>query len=254
VDEAASRLKMEIDSLPEPIDQLERRLIALAIEEQALGKEKDEASASAWSRGQGDLRAARARRRDEEHLAAGEGLITEIRKLKEDIEKARTEAEQAQRKRRSEPRRGAAVRSHARAGEGSSPPRTRAEVRTGHGSFLREEVTEEDIAAVVSKWTGIPVDKMLESEQARLLHLEERLHQRVIGQDEAVKPSRTRFAAPAPACRIPTGPSVRSSSSARPASGRPSWRARWPSSCSTTSRTWFASTCPSTWRSTRCRG
>ena len=136
-----------------------------------------------------------------------------------------------------------------------SPRRTRSSRRRrSHGSFLKEEVTDEDIAAVVSKWTGIPVDKMLEGEQARLLHLEERLHARVVGQDEAIARRRQRRAPLARGPRrIRTGPSARSSSSGPPASARPSSRARSPSSSSTTRRTWCASTCPSTWRSTRSR-
>ncbi|MEO5766959.1 MAG: ATP-dependent chaperone ClpB [Polyangia bacterium] len=187
VDEAASRLKMEIDSLPEPIDQLERRLIALAIEEQALSKEKDEASVKRLVAVVKEMAELRERVDAMKSVWQREkALIGEIRKLKEDIEKGRTEAEQAQR--RGDLNRAAELRF------GRIPELDKAlaaknselkEAQT-HGAFLREEVTEEDIAAVVSKWTGIPVDKMLEGEQARLIHLEERLHQRVVGQDEAV--------------------------------------------------------------------
>ncbi|MEO8213779.1 MAG: ATP-dependent chaperone ClpB [Myxococcales bacterium] len=187
VDEAASRLKMEIDSLPEPIDQLERRLIALAIEEQALSKEKDEASAKRLVAVVKEMAELRERVDAMKSVWQREkALIGEIRKLKEDIEKGRTEAEQAQR--RGDLNRAAELRF------GRIPELDKAlaaknselkEAQT-HGAFLREEVTEEDIAAVVSKWTGIPVDKMLEGEQARLIHLEERLHHRVVGQDEAV--------------------------------------------------------------------
>ena len=188
VDEAASRLKMEIDSLPEPIDQLERRLIALAIEEQALSKEKDEASSKRLVAVVKEASELRERVDGMKSIWQREkALISEIRKLKEDIEKGRTEAEQAQRK--GDLNRAAELRF------GRVPELEKAlaaknlELKSSqsHGSFLREEVTEEDIAAVVSKWTGIPVDKMLEGEQARLLHLEDRLHQRVIGQDEAVE-------------------------------------------------------------------
>jgi ATP-dependent Clp protease ATP-binding subunit ClpB len=188
VDEAASRLKMEIDSMPEPIDQLERRLIALAIEEQALSKERDEASVKRLVVAVKEASELRERVDGMKSIWQREKvLIGDIRKLKEDIEKARNEAEQAQR--RGDLNKAAEMRF------GRVPELEKAllaknnELKSaqGHGSFLREEVTEEDIAAVVSKWTGIPVDKMLEGEQERLLQLEERLHQRVIGQDEAVE-------------------------------------------------------------------
>ncbi len=188
VDEAASRLKMEIDSLPEPIDQLERRLIALAIEEQALSKEKDEASAKRLVAVVKEAAELRERVDGMKSIWQREkALIDDIRKLKEDIEKARNEAEQAQR--RGDLNRAAELR-FGRVPElekSLAAKNTELKGAQGHGSFLREEVTEEDIAAVVSKWTGIPVDKMLEGEQERLLHLEQRLHQRVIGQDEAVE-------------------------------------------------------------------
>jgi ATP-dependent Clp protease ATP-binding subunit ClpB len=187
VDEAASRLKMQIDSMPEPIDQLDRRLVALAIEEQALSKEKDEPSAKRLALVAKEIAELQERvdamkglwQREKELIAGG-------RKIKEDIERARTEAELAQR--RGELNRAAELR-FGRIPELEKGLAARnAELRSAQkeGSFLREEVTEEDIAAVVSKWTGVPVEKMLEGEQERLLHMEERLHQRVVGQDEAV--------------------------------------------------------------------
>ena len=110
--------------------------------------------------------------------------------------------------------------------------------------MVKEEVDEDDVAAVVARWTGIPVDRLLEGETEKLLHMEERLHQRVIGQDEAVRGRRERAAPRAHrACRTRTVRSARSSSSARPASARPSLRGRWRNSCSTTSGRWSASTC-----------
>jgi ATP-dependent Clp protease ATP-binding subunit ClpB len=188
VDEAASRLKIQIDSLPEPIDQLERKLTSLAIERTALGKEPDEASKMRL--GEVEAEAAELRERADEMKARWQKekqIIGEIRKLKSEIEGAKTDAEVAQ-------RRG----DFAKAGElryGRVPELEKGlaarneELKAGQkkGSFLREEVMEEDIAAVVSKWTGIPVDKMLEGEQSRLGHMEERLHLRVVGQDRAVE-------------------------------------------------------------------
>ena len=256
VDEAASRLKMQIDSLPEPIDQLERRLTSLAIEEQALGKEKDDASRKRLGGVAAEIAELRERAdADEVRLAAREAAHRRPAQAQGGRRGRQDRGRAGAAPRRAAARRRAALRPRARAREELTAAKT-AELKEAqkHGSFLREEVTEEDIAAVVSKWTGIPVDKMLEGEQARLLHLEERLHARVIGQDDAV----TAIAERRPplarrACRTPTGPSARSSSSGRRASGRPSSRAPWPSSCSTTRRTWCGSTCPSTWRSTPCR-
>jgi ATP-dependent Clp protease ATP-binding subunit ClpB len=187
VDEAASRLKMQIDSRPDPIDQIERRLTSLAIEEQALGKEKDDASAKRLGIVAAEIAELRERADQMNSVWQHEkSLIESLRKLKEEVEAAKTEAELAQR--RGDLNRAAELRF------GRAPELEKATLAKSlelkeaqkHGSFLREEVTEEDVAAVVSKWTGIPVDKMLEGEQARLLHLEERLHARVIGQDEAV--------------------------------------------------------------------
>jgi ATP-dependent Clp protease ATP-binding subunit ClpB len=188
VDEAASRLKMQIDSRPDPIDQIERRLTSLAIEEQALGREKDDASAKRLAQVATEIAELRERADQMKSVWQHEkSLIGELRKLKEEAEAAKTEAELAQR--RGDLNRAAELRF------GRIPELEKLMTAKGdelkeaqkHGSFLREEVTEEDVAAVVSKWTGIPVDKMLEGEQARLLHLEERLHARVVGQNEAVE-------------------------------------------------------------------
>src|SRR5450432_1826115 len=187
VDEAASRLKMQIDSLPEPIDHLQRRLTSLAIEEQALGKEKDDGSAKRLATVAKEIAELRERADQMNGVWQHEkSLIESLRKLKEESESAKTEAELAQR--RGDLNRAAELR-FGRVPELEKATLAKsAELKEAqkHGSFLREEVTEEDVAAVVSKWTGIPVDKMLEGEQARLLLLEERLHARVIGQDEAV--------------------------------------------------------------------
>ncbi len=187
VDEAASRLKMQIDSRPDAIDLIERRLTSLAIEEQALGKEKDDASAKRLTTVAKEIAELRERADQMNSVWQHEkSLIESLRKLKEESEVAKTEAELAQR--RGDLNRAAELR-FGRVPELEKAALAKsAELKEAqkHGSFLREEVTEEDVAAVVSKWTGIPVDKMLEGEQARLLLLEERLHARVIGQDEAV--------------------------------------------------------------------
>jgi ATP-dependent Clp protease ATP-binding subunit ClpB len=188
VDEAASRLKMQIDSLPEPIDQLERKLTSLAIERSALEKEHDEASAKRLAAVEAEIAELRERADTMKALWQREKeVITGIQKAKSDIEAAKTELQLAQR--RGDLNRAAELR-FGRLPELEKTLAARnkdLEAAQKEGSFLREEVTEEDIAAVVSKWTGIPVEKMLEGEQERLGHMEERLHSRVIGQDEAVE-------------------------------------------------------------------
>jgi ATP-dependent Clp protease ATP-binding subunit ClpB len=187
VDEAASRLKMQIDSLPEPIDHLQRRLTSLAIEEQALGREKDDASRKRLGAVAAETAELRERADQMKSIWQRERqLIADLRKLKEEADTAKTEAELAQR--RGELQRAAELRFGRVPELEKAIAAKNAELKEAqsHGSFLREEVTEEDIAAVVSKWTGVPVDKMLEGEQARLLHLEGRLHARVVGQDAAI--------------------------------------------------------------------
>jgi ATP-dependent Clp protease ATP-binding subunit ClpB len=188
VDEAASRLKMQIDSLPDPIDQLERRLISLAIEQSALQKENDDASVRRLDSVEEEIGELRERADSMKALWQREKtLIADIQKVKADIEAAKTELQLAQR--RGDLNRAAELRF------GRLPELEKAlgarntELQTEQqgGSFLREEVTEEDIAAVVSKWTGIPVEKMLEGEQERLTMMEDRLHTRVIGQHPAVE-------------------------------------------------------------------
>jgi ATP-dependent Clp protease ATP-binding subunit ClpB len=188
VDEAASRLKMQIDSLPEPIDQLERRLTSLAIEKSALSKEKDDASLRRREAVEEEIADIRERVDAMKSVWQREKqLITGLRQLSEAIDAAKTEAELAQRK--GDLNRAAELR-FGRIPELEKQVAAKgADLKAGQkqGSFLREEVTEDDIAGVVSKWTGIPVDKMLEGEQERLVHLDDRLHERVVGQNEAVK-------------------------------------------------------------------
>ncbi|MBD0282824.1 MAG: AAA family ATPase, partial [Thermoleophilaceae bacterium] len=188
IDEAASRLRIEIDSMPTEIDEVERRIQQLEIEEQALKKEKDEASVArreAIERELADLR-----ERSSEMKAHWQGekeAIEAIRQGKEQLEQAHREAERAERE--ANLQRAAELRY-------GEIPRLEQEVREHEArlaaiqsdvTFLKEEVDDEDVAEVVAKWTGIPVSKLMESEVAKLVHMEERLHERVIGQDEAVE-------------------------------------------------------------------
>jgi ATP-dependent Clp protease ATP-binding subunit ClpB len=187
VDEAASRLKMEIDSLPAPIDTVERKVTQLEIEREALKKERDEASKrrlEELEKELSDLQEQRDAMRAQ--WLREKELITEIREKKELVESLRLDLERAQRTTDYE--------KAARLQYGEIPAAEAAVAQAqaklaeiqASSSFLKEEVTDEDIAEVVSKWTGIPVSKMLEGEKEKLLHMEDRLRERVIGQDEAV--------------------------------------------------------------------
>ncbi len=183
MDESASRIRMEVDSKPAELDELDRKIIQLKIEREALNKETDKASKDRLQKLEKDL--VELEQQSAELTAtwqADKDRIGAEQKIKEELDHARIELEQAQ-------RRG----DLARAGElayGVIPDLEKKleqeEGEAGEAALLKEEVTAEDIAAVVSRWTGIPVDKMLEGEREKLLHLEDELAKRVVGQAEAV--------------------------------------------------------------------
>jgi ATP-dependent Clp protease ATP-binding subunit ClpB len=187
VDEAASKIKMEIDSLPLPIDQAERRLLSLRIEEQALKREHDKASQARLEelrREVAELAAQRDAMRAQ--WLKEKEIIGGIREKQASLEELRNEEEQV--RRRGDLGRAAEIQ-YGRVPELERQiAQARAELSgvQGKTSYLKEEVTDEDIAAVVSKWTGVPVSKMLESEMQRLLRMEESIRQRVVGQDPAL--------------------------------------------------------------------
>lgn len=187
VDEAASRLRMEIDSMPVEIDVLERQFTQLQIEEQALMKEDDTASAGRLE----TLRKEMADVRDEldskkAHWQNEKEAIGEVQRLKSELEDARIEMEKATREgdlsRASELRYGTIPELEAAYQCAEAELAHKQEV----GAVLKEEVTEDEIASVVSSWTGVPVAKMMQGELDKLRNLEDRLHERVVGQDEAV--------------------------------------------------------------------
>ena len=183
MDEAASRIRMEVESKPEEIENLDRRIMQLQIEREALKKESDQASKDRLATLEGDL--ANLEQQSAElttRWQAEKDKIAGEAKLKEQLDTARIQLEQAQRS-----------GEYARAGElqyGAIPDLEKrlADAQSASaGAMLREEVTSEDIAAVVSRWTGIPVDRMLEGEREKLLAMEGELGKRVIGQADAVK-------------------------------------------------------------------
>jgi ATP-dependent Clp protease ATP-binding subunit ClpB len=188
IDEATSALRLQIDSQPVEIDRLQRKLIQLEIEKQALKKESDEASKERLKKIDKEINDLQEQKKElEVRWKAEKDIITQIRKLKSDIEQLRIEAERAERN--------GDLQRVAEINYGEIPNKEKEmteltkklQKMQKEGSILQEEVTEEDIAKVVSKWTGVPVTKMLQSEQEKLLHLEEDLHKRVVGQEEATK-------------------------------------------------------------------
>jgi ATP-dependent Clp protease ATP-binding subunit ClpB len=183
MDEAASRLRMQVDSKPEEIDELDRRIIQLKIEREALKKETDAKSRERLAKLEKELEeleeksnALTAQWRAEKEALAG------ATKLKEELEQARVAVERAMREGRYE---------EAGRLQYSTIPELERKLKAAEAAesakMVNEAVTAEDIAAVVSRWTGVPVDKMLEGERDKLLHMEENLRKRVVGQDEAVR-------------------------------------------------------------------
>jgi ATP-dependent Clp protease ATP-binding subunit ClpB len=184
IDEAASRIRMEIDSKPEVLDRLERRLIQLKVEAQALKKEDDEAAIKRLEKLQEEIQRLEREYADLEEIWTSEKAeVTGSAQIQQKIEQSRQELEAARRK--------GDLNRMAELQYGVIPDLERSlQMVDQHGKpenqLLRSKVTEEEIAEVVSKWTGIPVSKMLEGERDKLLKMETLLHQRVIGQNEAV--------------------------------------------------------------------
>lgn len=183
MDEAASRLRMEVESKPEEIENLDRRIIQLKIEREALKKEADQASKDRLAALEADLANLEQQSAElTQRWQAEKDKIAGDAKIKEQLDAARLQLDQAQRS-----------GDLAKAGELSYGVIPQLEKQLAEaegaaaGAMLREEVTSEDIAAVVSRWTGIPVDKMLEGEREKLLQMEEMIGKRVIGQEAAVK-------------------------------------------------------------------
>ena len=257
IDEAASRLKIEIDSMPTEIDVLERRIQQLEIERQALKKEKDDASKDRREAIEAEL--AELRERSSEMKARWQNekaAIDEIKAAKSELEEVQREAERAERaadlERAAELRYGRIPELEKSIAEAEGKL---ADLQRSGGSMLKEEVTEEDIAEVVGKWTGIPVSRLMEGEVEKLIADG---GSPARAGDRPGRGGRGRRLRAAPLARgaLRPQPADRLVPLLRPdrASARPSWPARSPSSCSTPSRRWSASTCRSTWRSTPSRG
>jgi ATP-dependent Clp protease ATP-binding subunit ClpB len=253
VDEAASRLRIEMESKPTEIDVVDRRIAQLEIEKLALEKESDEASRERLAKLESELadlreesNALTMRWRNEKE--ASEAIVA----LQEQIEARRGEAERFTRD--------GDLAKAAEIQYGQVPDLQRqldealarlSELQADQ-KMLKQEVDEEDIAEVVSKWTGVPVSRLLEGEVAKLVRMEDVLHQRVVGQDEAVRAVANAIRRSRSGLSDPHRP-IGSFLFLGPTGVGKTELARWPSSCSTTRGRWSASTCRSTWRSIRWR-
>ncbi len=188
VDEAAAKLKMEITSKPEELDEVDRKILQLEMERLSLKKEEDQASLERLEKLEEELANFKEQQAGfNAQWQAEKESIDQIRNLREAIEKVNLEIQQAERdydyNKAAELRYGKLTDLQQKIKDKDNEL---AEKQTSGKSLLREEVEETDIAEIISKWTGIPISKLVESEKEKLLHLEEQLHERVIGQDEAV--------------------------------------------------------------------
>ncbi|MEW5868115.1 MAG: ATP-dependent chaperone ClpB [Chloroflexota bacterium] len=188
IDEAAARLRTEIDSKPQALDEVDRQVLQLEIERQALQKEKDKASKERLARLERELadlneQSSQLRARWQTEKDA----IDNLQAIKEQIEQARTEIERAERQNQLETvarlRYGTLRDLEQRLAQGEQ----RLKELQGAGALLKEEVNAEEIAQIVARWTGIPVSRLMEGEMDKLVHMEEHLHQRVVGQDDALR-------------------------------------------------------------------
>jgi len=185
IDEAGSRLRMEIDSMPEEMDKLERRLIQLKIEKEALKKEEDEASKKRLTLLEQEIKTQEQTFSDLADVwKAEKAALQGTKHIKESLEKVRLDIESA---RRSGDLARMSELQYGQLPELEKQLQTVLEQEGKGTTLLRNKVSAEEIAEVVSKWTHIPVSKMLEGEREKLLHMEEALHKRVVGQDEAIK-------------------------------------------------------------------
>ena len=184
MDEAAARLRMQIDSLPEGLDEIGRRITQLEIEREAIRREQDEEKLSQLNKEIAELKEQEAG--DKAKWMHEQELINRIQQAKIDIEQLRYEADKAEQS--GDYGRVAEIRYGLLKDKEREIAQVQDELRQaqGEGALIREEVGAEDIADIVSRWTGIPVGKMLQSEREKLLHLEDELHKRVIGQEQAI--------------------------------------------------------------------
>jgi ATP-dependent Clp protease ATP-binding subunit ClpB len=188
IDEAASKLRIEIDSLPQEIDELERKILQMEIEREALKKESDPASKERLGKIEKELEQLKAESgRMKDHWQQEKAYIQNIRRIKEEIERIKAEAQNAERQgdlaRAAELRYGALLSTTKQLEQENQKLESLQDTQ----KMLKEEVDDEDVAEVVAKWTGIPVSRMMEGEKQKLIRMEQRIQERVIGQEEAIR-------------------------------------------------------------------
>ena len=249
VDEAAARLKTEITSKPEEIDEIDRKILQLEMEKLSLAKENDPASKERLARINHEL----ARLMEQQRASMAQwnqekGALDDLQALKEQIEQVQVKLEQAKRSydlnRAAELEYGTLAQLQRRLQEGEQ------RLQNNENRLLRQTIGEEDVAEVVSKWTGIPVKRLAQSELQKLLDLEQRLQARVVGQQEAVTAWPMPSSAPGLAWRTHGAPLRRFSSWAPPAWARRNCAKPWRSNSLTMRAPWCVSTCRSTWSAT----
>ncbi len=187
IDEAASRLRMQIDSKPQELDEIDRQVMQLEIEREALKKEKDEPSKqrlAALEEELANLKESSAQLTS--RWQAERDTIARVRDLKQQIERVHVQIEQAERDYNLEQAAQLRYGTLRQLEQELAQAEDRVRMAQESGALLKEEVDSEEIATVVSKWTGIPVAKLMEGERAKLVRMEEEIHKRVVGQDEAV--------------------------------------------------------------------
>ncbi|MFB0536799.1 MAG: ATP-dependent chaperone ClpB [Anaerolineae bacterium] len=187
IDEAASKLRMEIDSLPSELDEVERKIMQLEIERQALKKEKDKASKERLARLEKELADLKEKSAAlKAHWQQEKEAIQALRETKEQIEQAKLEIEQAERRADLEAAARLRYGTMRELDERLKQQEAQLQELQKDQRMLKEEVSDEDVAEIVARWTGIPVSRLMEGELEKLLKMEERLHKRVVGQDEAI--------------------------------------------------------------------
>ena len=238
MDEAAAKLRTEMDSMPTELDETQRRVMQLEIEKEALRKEKDKGSRDRLNRIEKELAEERSRAAalTAQWQSEQEG-VRQLRTLREQLEETRIRIEQAEREydlnRAAELKYGTLASLE----QQLEAEQQRLDRKQGTASLLKEDVGEEDIAEVVSRWTGIPVSRLMEGEMERLLSLDETLHRRVVGQDEAIRAVSEAVIRSRAGLKDPRPPHRQLPSSwVRRESERRSWAGPWPKLSSTTSR------------------
>ena len=254
VDEGCALIRTEMDSMPTELDMVSRKIIQMEIEEAALKKEEDPRSKARLAELQKELAEEREQFNSKKAQWENEkNAIGRVQQLREKIEELNRQIEAAEQSYDLEK---AAELKYGRLPEAKRLLEAEEQVAQNarESSMLRDKVTEEEIARIVERWTGIPVAKLVQGEREKLLHLDETLHRRVVGQEEAVQAVTEAIQRSRAGIQDPNRPIGSSSSWGPPAWARRSWLRAWRRPCLMTRITWSGLICPSIWRSLPCPG